>query len=170
MSRARNRYSNTWVRQTWVRQALTLFLLVSLLGGCGLFRDSSIPQTKGLRLAKEVARLPALDLGPAIPMSGQSVKDLVATEAEVLAAYRAVYGKVGDPEQNQVLGKRLADLELARAEMLSAEGESSTPFAGAVELYEGLLADAVDNDGRDTLLYQLAQSHDMAGKSVASER
>lgn len=144
-------------------------IALGMLSGCGLFRDSSLPGGKGPRLAKEISRLPELDLSP-VAVSGGTVKDLVATEIEVLEAYRAVYGKVGDPEQNQVLGKRLADLELARAGTLSAEGQTSNPFSGAVEIYETLLANAVGDEGRDALLYQLAQSNDMAGDAIQTKR
>ena len=141
-------------------------LMLSVLGGCGLFRDSSL-SGNNTRLSKEIARLPELDLEP-IAISDGTIKDLVASEEEILAAYRAVYGKVGDPDQNRELGKRLADLELARAEMLVAEGDSAKPFSGAVELYEGLLSSSTDSEDRDALLYQLAQANDMAGDANAT--
>ena len=160
-------FIRNWGADTYATRIVCCALVLALLSGCGWFGNS---RTKGPRLAQEVARLPELDLQPAATLSGASVKDLVASEEEVLAAYRSVYGKISDVEQNQALGQRLADLELSRAELLSAEGDSGTPFAGAVELYEGLLASAVEAEDRDTLLYQLAQSNDMAGNGAATER
>ena len=153
-------------RTLLLNRALLMLLALSLVSGCGLFRGSNW-SGQGTKLSKEIAQLPELDLEP-IAIENGTVKDLLATEAEVLAAYRAVYGKVGDPDQNRELGKRLADLELARAEMLVAEGDSAKPFSSAVELYEGLLSASVDTDDRDTLLYQLAQANDMAGDSDAT--
>ena len=144
---------------------LCLALLAASLTGCGLFRDDTVIRGQGPSLKRELARLPDLDLEPK-----QSVAELIASETDVLAAYRAVYGKVEDPQQNQVLGKRLADLTLAQAEELSADGSVAQPYASAVELYEGLLANMVDDEGRDKLLYQLAQSHDLAGNAAESER
>jgi len=139
--------------------------LLAGLGGCALFRDSSIQRIEGPRLAKEIADLPELDLEPA-----PTVRELIASDTEVLEAYRAIYGKVAHPEANQELGKRLANLELARAEELSAEGLVAKPFEATVELYEDLLANATDDEGRDELLYQLAQSNDMAGNSDETQR
>lgn len=150
-------------------RALALLLVVSLLaglGGCGLFRDSSIQRVKGPRLAKEIARLPELNLEPAASVR----ESLIASDTEILEAYRAIYGKVANAEANRELGKRLADLELARAEELSAEGIAANPFASAVELYEDLLANASEDEPRDALLYQLAQANDMAGKGKDTER
>ncbi len=144
-----------------LNRPLLIVVMISVLGGCGLFRDSSL-SGKGTKLSKEIAQLPELNLEP-IAIADGTVKDLIATEEEILAAYRAVYGKVGDPDQNRELGKRLADLELARAEMLVAEGDSAKPFSSAVELYEGLLSASADSEDRDALLYQLAQANDMAG-------
>jgi len=146
-----------------LNRPLLVLLMVLLVAGCGLFRDSSL-YGKGTKLSKEIAGLPELNLEP-IAIADGKVKDLIATEEEILAAYRAVYGKVGDPDQNRELGKRLADLELARAEMLVADGDSAKPFASAVDLYEGLLSASSDSEDRDSLLYQLAQANDMAGDS-----
>jgi len=154
------------VQRLLLNRVLLVLLALSLVSGCGLFRGSNW-SGQGTKLSKEIAQLPELDLEP-IAIENGTVKDLLATEEEVLAAYRAVYGKVGDPDQNRELGKRLADLELARAEMLIAEGDSAKPFSSAVELYEGLLSASVDTDDRDTLLYQLAQANDMAGDSDAT--
>ncbi len=149
-------------------RTLAWLILVSLLaglGGCGLFRDSSIQRIEGPRLAKEIASLPELDLEPA-----PTVRELIASDTEVLEAYRAIYGKIANPSANQELGKRLANLELARAEELAAEGIAIEPFESTIGLYEDLLANATDDDERDELLYQLAQSNDMAGQGKETLR
>jgi len=148
------------------KRSVAVVLMLSLVTGCGLFRGSSLSGSN-TKLSKEIARLPELNLEP-IAVTDGTIKDLVATEEEILAAYRAVYGKVGDPDQNRELGKRLADLELARAELLVAEGDSAEPFSGAVELYEGLLSASADSEDRDALLYQLAQANDLAGDADAT--
>lgn len=155
-------------------------LLVLTASGCGLFRDSIVTKVPGPRLAKTIDRLPELELEPKVAIE--------ATDADVLAAYRAVYdagstlnsAAGGDDRatrpageaQNQLLGRRLADLELLRAEELDATGEllkredqasSESPYTEARDLYVHLLANAKPED-RAQILYQLAQAEDLAGQ------
>ena len=149
-------------------------LVASSLAGCGLFRSDSIASVPGPRLAKTIDRLPDLELEPAVAVN--------ASQAEVLAAYRAVYdGEKGGSQQlpssqqrNQVLGRRLADLELLRAEARDAEGElltpdsagsNSNPYADARDLYLHLLTRAEPAD-QAQILYQLAQAEDLTGDST----
>jgi len=156
--------------------ALIIGFIVTSISGCGLFRSDSLAKVPGPRIAKVIDRLPELELEPAVKVE--------ASQADVLAAYRSVYresGEFDEPQgssakQNQVLGRRLADLEMLRAQDRDASGElvigpdelantetpRVTPYAPAKDLYTHLLANAQHED-RAQILYQLAQADDLAG-------
>ena len=156
-------------------------LLAASVTGCGLFRGDSVAKVPGPRIAKVIDRLPELALEPAV--------EIDASQADVLAAYRAVYrgsAEFEEPEgssaqQNQVLGRRLADLEMLRAQERDASGElitgpgeladpdtpRATPYAPAKDLYTQLLANAKPED-RAQILYQLAQADDLAGDQASA--
>ena len=115
------------MRTRCIHKLLVTVFASTVVGGCGLFRNDNLVKVKGPRLSKTIARLPELDLAPAV--------EVAASEIEVLDAYRAVYGRVADVQQNHQLGLRLADLELSHAGELDAEGATKDPYTDAVELY-----------------------------------
>jgi tetratricopeptide (TPR) repeat protein len=76
-----------------------------------------------------------------------------------------------DPRRADAL-RRLADLELERAEvLLSTDGlgaESDEASAEAIRLYEELLLAYPDRPNGDVVLYQLARAYDQRGESDAA--
>ncbi|MEM7220231.1 MAG: tetratricopeptide repeat protein [Pseudomonadota bacterium] len=133
------------------RALLCVAVTISLLAGCGLRGDAR----GGTSLAREIARLPALDETELEPLVDADI-------GAVVGAYQTLYPGLEDAEQNHAAGKRLADLQLERAGLAMADIKN--PYDDAIVLYEGLLADGAGSDSRDSLLYQVAQAHDLAGR------
>lgn len=93
---------------------------------------------------------------------------------KAIEAYRDfVRNAVNDPMRPEAM-RRLADLEMERAEARAAEiaesGKATAdPYAQATKLYEQWLAQPSAQTGRDRVLYQLSKAYESrgdAGKSV----
>lgn len=144
----------------------TLSLLTAVTGCSWLGSDSGV-EVGPLLGELEPVELPAA----AMPIAKVSLD-------EVERNYYKVLEVTDDPAIRQKVRVRLAALEMNRAEQnmldateVNASGTSDY-FNGAIELYEGLLAEAnnnaaptaQDSELRDVLLYQLAKAHSLDGK------
>src|SRR5262249_34078573 len=75
---------------------VSVCVVVTLLAGCAGERELS---TKGPKLSESVAKLPEVNL--------PEVRVPPPTRADVMAAYKRIYGTVPDPQDNLKVGKRL---------------------------------------------------------------
>lgn len=146
--------------QTLWRFPATL-LVCGLLTGCfwGGNDELVYGDDDGRTLADRLEELPELT----IP-EGRAEKP---TREEVMAAWAQVHGLLPAAEDNQAVGKRMADLALE----LALDHEVDTGLAGeaqaqaygpAVQRYRELLDSGVTQD-RDQILYQLARALELAG-------
>jgi TolA-binding protein len=140
-----------------LRTGWLLVAAIATLSGCG---SRGPLETPGPALSRTVAELPEVAL-PEVRMPPPS-------RADVMAAYRTIYGAVPDPKDNLAVGKRLADLEMQVGEDKDQAGEAD-PYRAAIDLYEDLL-DSEGVDGRDEVLYQLARAHDVVGDGQATRK
>ena len=123
------------------------------LGGCAS-HDRPLEQ-RGPAVAQVVEKLPSLEL-PEVRMPPPS-------RADVMTAYRRVYGAVPDTHENQAVGRRLADLEMQAGEDKDAAGEAA-PYQAAIDLYESLLQQS-GAENLDEVIYQLARAYDVVGNT-----
>jgi outer membrane protein assembly factor BamD (BamD/ComL family) len=92
---------------------------------------------------------------------------------KAIEAYRDfVRNAVNDPMRPEAM-RRLADLEMERAEARAAEiaesGKATAdPYAQAAKLYEQWLAQPSATSGRDRVLYQLAKAYESRGDTARS--
>lgn len=77
-----------------------------------------------------------------------------------------------DPALRAEAMRRLADLELeaTEAEQMSADTDLAVANDGATTLFEQLLAAYPDHARNDTVMYQLARAHEMAGRNEEALR
>jgi TolA-binding protein len=143
---------------------LVLVIAAGLLPGCFWGGDDSLVYGRddGRTLRDRLDELPELAVEPR--QSGRPTRE------EVMAAWSQVHGLLPSPEDNQVVGKRMADLALELALDADADGvvaPGTNPYAPAVQRYQGLLESGVNKD-RDQVLYQLARSLELAGDNNGS--
>ncbi len=145
-----------------MKRLIALVCTLVALGGCHLFgAGAGKPlEQSGPAMADVVKRLPSLEL-PEVRVPPPSRDD-------VIAAYQRVYGSVPDAQENQAVGKRLADLEMQVGEDRDAAGEAA-PYRAAIALYEDLLKHPDGNDV-DQIVYQLARAYDVVGDHANAKR
>ncbi len=153
----RPRSCSPWARFLWERACPRFGAIgLLLLAAC-----STAPlEIEGPRVAETVAELPE------VPMP--EVRMPPPTRADVMTAYRRIYGTVPDGDDNHAIGKRLADLEMEVGTERDITG-ATDPYRAAIDLYEELLEDG-DGEHRDEILYQLARAHDVIGDGATAQR
>ncbi|MEM6708621.1 MAG: tetratricopeptide repeat protein [Pseudomonadota bacterium] len=141
------------------RLSVLLLAFAVTASGCswiGLGKSKEFDR-KAPKLSELLAELPPLEL-PEEQVEPPSAED-------ALAAYEQVYGVLPQADENFAIGRRLADLKMARGEARDIDGEAA-PYDDAVALYEELLlASERTASNRDQILYQLARAHDVQGHS-----
>lgn len=129
--------------------------VILLLNGCswmGTGQDKGPPAPTLAELRP--AELPAVDTTAPKP-----------TLAEVVSHYKAALEISEDTDVRRKVERRLAGLEMLQSEQRQLDGQKIGPYyQGAVELYQGLLANHPDHESNDRLHYQLAKAYELDGK------
>ena len=115
------------------------------------------------------------DVAPVDPMSLEGLQPAVITPVartapvsleEVIASYAELLPLLNDPDTQIRVLHRLADLKLAKGEVLMSE-QAVDELDIAVGAYQGLLAQYPDRAENDRVLYQLAKTYDLQGNTEA---
>lgn len=134
-----------------LRRVTGCLALAAVLAACSTFSGDRGPRSEPL--GRVVAALPEATL----PTTAAAPPG----REEVMAAYAAIHGRLPDPQANQAVGRRLADLAMGIAEEHDADGRAE-PYHDAIRRYEALLDGPAGAD-QDQVLYQLARAYDLAG-------
>lgn len=122
-----------------------------------------LPPAAGLLAAVLFAGLPARGQGPVDFLDADRARDSYHAFLELAPA--------DDPRRADAL-RRLADLELERAEELlleeADEAAAAAAYGEAIRLYEALLGEYPGQAQGDVILYQLARAHDQRGDRPAA--
>lgn len=144
-------------RAAWRARMLCTGLAVTLLAGCAS------------------RRLPGDDAPTLASLAGRRVDvqadagGIARDEARAIAAYQAFLQVApGASAERAAAMRRLGDLEMERADRRAGEG-SPGDFAPAVALYQRLLAEHPQAEGRAEVLYQLARAHELSGDLPAAQ-
>ena len=143
----------------WARTTLAAALLAGLASGCAN-RTPAVPDDEPT-LASLKARQPVL-------AEGQRV---VAEPAQAIAAWQSFLASPALPPrapERVEAERRLADLEMARADDAAAASGSAPDFGAAIAGYTTFLKEHPDAPGVDGVLYQLARAQDLSGQGAAA--
>jgi cellulose synthase operon protein C len=136
------------------RAELSLLAAAVLLVGCAS-RKPAVPDDEPT-LAVLKGRTAVVAAGPAV----------VAQPAQAIAAWQAFLASPALPPrapERVEAERRLADLEIERADAVSAQTGQPPDLKVAIRRYTDFLKQHPQAEGRDGVLYQLARSHDVAG-------
>ena len=101
----------------------------------------------------------------------QPERALQTTPAQAIAAYDAFLKRLpadrGAPERREAM-RRLADLEMDRADEDSAASGEAPDFKAAIARYQAYLKAQPQADGNDRVLYQLARAQEQGGDLPAA--
>lgn len=141
---------------------LTLLAAVCLLSACGLVRTSKEPPTLRSLASQQITVKP------------DAVEDIDETRA--IQAYRQFLDSAPHSPQSAEALRRLADLEMDRADKLGADanthandtGTGEPDYRAAIARYQEHLAAYPQDANRDRVLYQLARAQEQAGQLEAA--
>ncbi len=135
--------------------SLTLLASVCLLSACGNLGGGKQPTTLQALATQEVTVKP------------DEVE--VVSEAQAIKAYSQLLDSAPNSVQGAEALRRLADLEMDRADKASADATSGAPdYRAAAARYQETLANHPDAPNRDQVLYQLARAQEQAGDLEAA--
>jgi cellulose synthase operon protein C len=136
------------------RAELSILAAAVLLVGCAS-RKNTVPDNEPT-LAVLKGREAVIASGPAV----------AARPEQAIAAWQAFLAspKLGPRAPERVEAeRRLADLEIERADAVSAQTGAAPDLKVAIQRYTDFLKQHPSAPGRDGTLYQLARAHDIAG-------
>lgn len=135
---------------------LTLLASACLLSACGMLRSNKEPPTLATLATQRVAVKPE-------PVEG-------IEEAQAIEAYKQFLDSAPQSPQSAEALRRLADLEMDRAEKANAEANASgePDYRPAIARYQQHLAAHPQAGNRDLVLYQLARAQEQAGQLEAA--
>jgi len=88
---------------------------------------------------------------------------IASDETRAMAAYRSFLDSAKNAPQRPAAMRRLADLEIERAERRSADGGAAPDYRDAIAQYRELLRKYPQGEGNDRVLYQLARAEEQSG-------
>ncbi|RVT50029.1 tetratricopeptide repeat protein [Rubrivivax albus] len=144
-------------------RALSVLAAAALLTGCAS-RGPEVPDDE-----PTLASLKARDA--AIDTRARAAAPPAQAVAQALAAYQAFLASPALPPrapERVEAERRIADLEMDRAETLSADTGSAPDFRAAIAGYTAFLKDHPAAPDRDRVLYQLARAQDQGGDPAAA--
>jgi tetratricopeptide (TPR) repeat protein len=143
-----------------MRRAELTLIIAALLAGCGS-RTPTVADDEPT-LASLKTRRAAVD---------GTARTTTVPPAQAIAAWQAFLASptLGRRAPERVEAeRRLADLEMDRAEATSAESGQPPDLRLAIQRYTRFLRQHPDAPGQDGVLYQLARAQDLAGDSAAA--
>ncbi|MDX1453179.1 MAG: tetratricopeptide repeat protein, partial [Oleiphilaceae bacterium] len=136
------------------RLLLVLITTQVLLSGCQSLMSSDEAHSNIDPMSLEALQPAALD--PVQNVAPVSLEEVIASYTELLPLLQ-------DPDTQIRVLHRLADLKLAKGEVLMSE-QAVDELDIAVGAYTGLLQQTPDRAENDRVLYQLAKTYDLQGK------
>ncbi|HEX5357926.1 MAG TPA: tetratricopeptide repeat protein [Aquabacterium sp.] len=138
---------------TW---RLSLLASACLLSACGILRSSKEPPTLRSLASQQITVKP------------DAVEGI--NEAQAIQAYRQFLDSAPNSPQSAEALRRLADLEMDRADKLSADPNATgePDYRAAIARYQEHLAAHPQAPNRDLVLYQLARAQEQAGQLEAA--
>ena len=135
-----------------ISKILIVLIVASLIIGCGSFRGKS--GSIGSISKKRV------DVKEDVPV--------ISSRSKAINQYRKLINE--DPDNvNPEVKRRLGDLRMEEGEDVLAE-QVRTPdantFADTIRLYEDVLKNNPNYEGRDRVLYQLSRAYELSGENV----
>ena len=147
-------------RRLGARSSLAVAALLCLLASGCANRSPAVPDDEPT-LASLKSRQPVLgQTGP-----------VVAAPAQAIAAWQSFLASPALPPrapERAEAERRLADLEMARADDAAAANGSAPDFAAAITRYTAFLQAHPQDPGIDSVLYQLARAQDLSGQPAAA--
>ncbi|MGE5453057.1 MAG: tetratricopeptide repeat protein [Acidobacteriota bacterium] len=92
----------------------------------------------------------------------------VVSEAQAIKAYSQLLDSAPHSAQGAEALRRLADLEMDRADKASADAAGTPDYRAAIARYQETLTNHPDAPNRDQVLYQLARAQEQAGDLEAA--
>lgn len=135
---------------------LTLLASACLLSACGVLRSSKEPPTLQSLASQQITLKPEAVEG--------------VEEAQAIQAYRAFLNSAPHSPQSAEALRRLADLEMDRADKQSVDANATgePDYRPAIARYQAHLAAYPQAPNRDQVLYQLARAQEQAGQLEAA--
>lgn len=136
--------------------SLTLLASACLLSACGVLRSSKEPPTLATLASQRVTVKP------------EQVE--AVEEAQAIQAYRQFLDSAPQSPQSAEALRRLADLEMDRADKLSGDANATgePDYRPAIARYQQYLTAHPDAPNRDLVRYQLARAQEQAGQLEAA--
>jgi outer membrane protein assembly factor BamD (BamD/ComL family) len=124
--------------------------------------------SRGPEVADDEPTLASLEgRTPAVDTRARQAPPPTEAVAQALAAYQAFLASPALPPrapERVEAEKRIADLEMDRAEAAGADTGAAPDFGAAIARYTAFLKDHPQAPDRDRVLYQLARAQDQSGK------